>query len=85
MWAFIQTETENVKQNFIQKEKDDFKKRLDKLWEQQIEEKKMLVEMIARKLKLERSNYECLLTKQRTEGQYCRNVKWEMAMNKSQI
>ena len=48
--------SENVKQNLKQKEKDDLKKRLDKLSKRQIEAKKKLAKMIGRKLEIERSN-----------------------------
>ena len=41
-----------------------------------------MAEMIARKLEIERSNFERLLTKKRTEVQHCRKVKREKAMNK---
>ena len=74
--------SENVKQNLKQKEKDDLKKRLDKLSKRQIEAKKKLAELIGRKLEIERSNFERLLTKKRTEVQHCRKVKREKAMNK---
>ena len=75
-------QSENVKQDLKQKEKDDLKKRLDKLSKRQIEAKKKLAELIGRKLEIERSNFERLLTKKRTEVQYCRKVKREKAMNK---
>ena len=74
--------SENVKQNLKQKEKDDLKKRLDKLSKRQIEAKKKLAEMIVKKLEIERSNFEQLLTEKRTEVQHCRKVKREKAMNK---
>ena len=74
--------SENLKQNLRQKEKDDLKKRLDKLSEQQREAKKKSEETIARKLATERSNFERLLAIKRTEVKQHRKVKREKAMNK---
>ena len=51
-------QSEKVKQNLKQKEKDDLKKRLDKLSKRQIEAKKKLAKMIGRKLEIERSNFD---------------------------
>ena len=74
--------SENPKQNLRQKEKDDLKKRLDKLSEQQRQAKKKLAEAIARKLAIERSNFERLLAVKRTDVQDHRKVKRQTAMNK---
>ena len=72
----------NMKQNLRQKEKEELKKRLDKLAQDQIQAKKRIINTIARKLAIERSNFEQLRTKKRTEVQHDRKVKREKAMNK---